>query len=102
MKARIYRPAKTAMQSGRAATKAWVLDYEPEIPKAIEPLMGWTASADMLQQVHIEFETKEEAMAYAERNAIPYEVEPEPAKREPPAMSYSDNFKAGRKDLWTH
>jgi hypothetical protein len=102
MKARIYKPAKTAMQSGRAAIKAWVLDYEPETAKAIEPLMGWTASADMRQQIHLEFDTLEEAVAYAERNDIPYEVEPEPVKREQPAISYSDNFKSGRKDLWTH
>jgi hypothetical protein len=102
MKARITKPGKTAMQSGRAATKAWVLDYEPETAKAIEPLMGWTASNDMRQQLHLEFDTLEEAIAYAKRNNIPYEVEPEPAKREQPAMSYSDNFKAGRKDLWTH
>ena len=102
MKARIYKPARTATQSGKAATKAWLLDYEPESPKQIEPLMGWTASADMRQQIRLEFDTKEEAVAYAERNSIPYEIEPEPVKREQPPASYSDNFKAGRKDLWTH
>jgi hypothetical protein len=102
MKARIYRPAKTAMQSGTAGTKMWVLDYEPETPKVIEPLMGWTASADMRQQVTLRFNTQEEAIAYAKRNTIPYEIEPEPQKREVQPISYSDNFKAGRKDLWTH
>lgn len=102
MKARIYKPAKTATQSGKAATRGWVLDYEPETPKVIEPLMGWTASADMRQQLCLQFVTKEEAVAYAERNDIPYEVEPEPQQREQEAMSYSDNFRPGRKDLWTH
>src|SRR5262249_20682373 len=51
MIARIYKPAKTAMQSGTAKTKEWVLDYEPEQPRQIEPLMGWTSSGDMRQQV---------------------------------------------------
>ena len=51
MVARIYKPAKTAMQSGTAKTKDWVLDYEPEQPRAVEPLMGWTSSGDMRQQV---------------------------------------------------
>ena len=102
MKARIYKPAKTAMQSGRAALKGWLLVYEPETPKAVEPLMGWTASADMRQQICMQFDTLEEAVAYAERNGIPYEVEPETAKREQQPVSYSDNFKSGRKELWTH
>jgi hypothetical protein len=53
MKARIYKPAKTAMQSGTAKTKEWVLDYEPQEPREVEPLMGWTSSADMRQQVRL-------------------------------------------------
>ena len=55
MTARIYMPARTAMQSGFANTKDWVLDFEPEEPQAIEPLMGWTSSGDMRQQVHLDF-----------------------------------------------
>ncbi len=102
MKARIYKSAKTAMQSGKAAAKGWIFEYERESPQAIEPLMGWTASADMRRQVTLSFDTLEEAQAYAARNQIPYDVEPEPPKREPQPASYSDNFKAGRKDLWTH
>ena len=70
MVARIYKPAKTAMQSGTAKTKEWVLDYEPEEPRAVEPLMGWTSSGDMRQQVRLRFETKEEAVAYCERHGI--------------------------------
>ncbi len=75
MLARIYKPAKTAMQSaGLAKTKEWVLDYEPATPSEIDPLMGWTSSADMLSQVRLYFETKEEAIEYAEKNHIPYRV----------------------------
>jgi ETC complex I subunit conserved region len=101
MVARIYKPAKTAMQSGTAKTKEWVLDYEPEAPRAVEPLMGWTSSSDMRQQVHLQFDTKEEAIAYCERAGIPYQVaEPKPAVRR--TMSYSDNFAYNRRTPWTH
>ena len=72
MTARIYKPARTAMQSGTAKTKEWVLDYEPEQPRAVEPLMGWTSSGDMKQQLRLHFDTKEEAIAYCERNGIAY------------------------------
>src|SRR5262249_31164044 len=70
MTARIYKPARTAMQSGQARTKEWVLDYDPESPREIEPLMGWTASGDMRQQVRLSFDTPEEAVAYCERHGI--------------------------------
>ena len=101
MVARIYKPAKTAMQSGAAKTKDWVLDYEPEQPRAIEPLMGWTSSGDMRQQVRLRFATKEEAIAYCERQGIAYQVaEPKPAARK--TISYSDNFAYNRRDAWTH
>ena len=53
MTARIYQPARTAMQSGTAKTKEWVLDYEPEAPRTVEPLMGWTSSSDMKQQLRL-------------------------------------------------
>ena len=101
MTARIYKPARTAMQSGQAKTKEWMLDYEPEQPRTVEPLMGWTSSADMKQEVQIAFDTKEEAIAYAERNAIPYRVM-EPTPRRPVRKSYADNFRFGRKGAWTH
>src|SRR5215468_10204523 len=74
MRARIYKPAKNAMQSGRARTKMWVLEYEPERPREIDPLMGWTSSSDMRQQVQLEFDTADEAIAYAKKNAIPFSV----------------------------
>jgi hypothetical protein len=101
MVARIYRPAKTAMQSGTAKTKDWVLDYEPEQPREIEPLMGWTSSADMRQEVRLSFESAEEAIAYCERHGIAYQVLPAkgPTRR---TMSYSDNFAFKRREAWTH
>jgi len=101
MTARIYKPSKTAMQSGLANTKAWLLDYEPEQPRQVEPLMGWTSSGDMRQQVRLRFPSKEEAVAYCEREGIPYQVfEARPAPRR--VISYSDNFAFKRRDAWTH
>jgi hypothetical protein len=101
MRARIYRPSKTAMQSGRALTKKWVLEYEPESPRTIEPLMGWTSSADMRSQILLEFESRDEAVAYAEKHEIPYQVfEPDLPRSRP--KSYSDNFRFDRKEPWTH
>ena len=101
MTARIYKPARTAMQSGTAKTKEWVLDYEPEQPRMVEPLMGWTSSSDMKQQLRLQFETKEEAIAYCERNGIAYQMsETTPSTRR--GMSYSDNFSFKRRDAWTH
>jgi hypothetical protein len=99
--ARIYKPAKTAMQSGNAKTKEWVLDFEPEQPREIEPLMGWTSSGDMRQQVRLRFDTAEEAVAYCERDGIAYQLfTPKPETR--PILSYSDNFAFKRRDAWTH
>jgi ETC complex I subunit conserved region len=101
MAARIYKPARTAMQSGTANTKEWVLDYEPEQPRMVEPLMGWTSSGDMKQQLRLRFDTKEDAIAYCEREGIAYQVfESKPNKRA--RISYADNFAAGRRGAWTH
>ena len=101
MAARIYKPAKTAMQSGRAKTKNWVLDYEPEEPRVVESLMGWTTSGDMKSQLRLSFETSEEAVAYCERQGIAYQVfEDKPAARR--GMSYADNFAYSRRTPWTH
>ena len=101
MFARIYKPAKTAMQSARAKTKEWVLEYEPATPQEIEPLMGWTSSNDMLSQVRLSFETKEEAIDYAQKNGIPFRIF-EPHPRGFIKKSYGDNFKFGRIGSWTH
>ena len=101
MLARIYKPAKTAMQSGLARTKEWVLDFEPEEPREVEPLMGWTSSGDMRSQVRLRFDTAEEAVAYCERNGIAYQLFPakEPVRH---GRSYADNFSYTRREAWTH
>ena len=89
------------MQSGTAKTKEWVLDYEPEQPRQIEPLMGWTSSGDMRAQVRLRFDTEQEAIAYAEAHGIPYQLfEAKPAARR--VISYADNFSFKRRDPWTH
>jgi len=101
MTARIYRPAKTAMQSGSAKTDRWLLEYEPEQARSIDPLMGWTSSGDMRQQIKLWFDTEEEALDYARRNGLAAQVEkPNDPKRR--LMSYSDNFKFNRQAPWTH
>ncbi len=100
MKVRIFKPAKTAMQSGTGNTHEWVLEPEPS-PKQIDPLMGWTSSRDMTQEIKLNFETKEEAVSYAERNGIAYSIE-EPTARKTVRKAYADNFKFGRIGAWTH
>lgn len=100
--ARIYRPTRGATQSGHARTKAWLLEYERLEPVEIEPLMGWTGSAETERQVKVSFDTREEAIAFAEKRGIAYEVEepaPEQVRR---GLSYSDNFKSTRIGPWTH
>ena len=101
MRARIFKPARNAMQSGKARTKQWLLEYEPERATAPDPLMGWTSSDDMRQQVALEFDTSEEAVAYAEANGIAYQVF-EPHLPKPRPKSYSDNFRFDRKVPWSH
>lgn len=98
---RIYKPAKTAMQSGEARTKEWVLEYEPGTARSIDPLMGWTSSSDMKSQIELAFDSKEDAIAYATRNGLAYRVI-EPKPRSPVRKSYADNFKFGRIGSWTH
>jgi hypothetical protein len=101
MLARIYRPAKTAMQSGRAKTHLWELAFEPTSARLPDPLMGWTQSTDMNGQVRLRFDSREEAIAYAQRRGIPFEVEPE-GEHKRIVKSYADNFAFNRKQPWTH
>ena len=102
MLARIYRPAKTAMQSGKAKSLNWRLEFEPASARTLDPLMGWTSSTDMNGQVRLTFDSKEEAIAYAEREGLAYTVMPEVPAGKVIRKSYSDNFKFGRTDNWTH
>src|SRR3954467_8238973 len=101
MTARISKPAKNAMQSGRAKTKEWQLDYKPEQPRGIKPLMGWTSSGDMKQQLTLHFDTREDAVAYCERKGIPYQVI-EPKASAHRQIAYADNFAFRRGEPWTH
>ncbi len=101
MPVRIFRPAKTAMQSGLGRTHDWVLEYEPEVARGVEPLMGWTSASDMNRQVRLSFSSKDEAVAYAQGAGLAYRViEPQP--RKPIVKSYGNNFKYGRIGRWTH
>jgi hypothetical protein len=101
MTARIYRPAKTPTQSGQAKSQRWLLEYEPEQARGVDPLMGWTSSGDMKSQIRLWFASREDAEAYAARNGIPCRVEtPHEAARK--GLSYSDNFRHNRFGQWTH
>ena len=100
MKVRIYKPAKTAMQSGVAKTHLWVLESEPT-RKEVDPLMGWTASRDTMQQVQLQFATLDEARAHAEKNGWQYTVE-QPRERAVRPKAYADNFAFTRVGRWTH
>ncbi|EJF88691.1 ETC complex I subunit [Bartonella tamiae] len=101
MVARIFSPAKTAMQSGKAKTGYWILQFEPSEAKMIEPLMGYTSSADTKSQIRIEFKTQQEAVSFATRNGIPFKIE-EPHEATRKRVSYSDNFRSDRQQPWTH
>src|SRR3954470_17338101 len=92
MKAKIYKPVKNAMQSGRANTGEWVLEYELETPRRPEPLMGWVAANDTLNQVRLKFLTKDAAVAFAEKEGLEYTVNETHARKVKP-QSYLDNFK---------
>jgi len=93
--ARILRPAKTAMSSGTARTKRWILEFEQATKRQAEPLMGWIAADDTLNQVRLQFDTLEEAQAYAEKHGLTYSVEPPHARSIKP-KAYADNFRFDR------
>ena len=99
--ARIYSPARSATTSGAAKTGHWVLEFERESPRTVEPLMGYTSSRDMLSQVRLTFDSQEDAVAYAEREGIPYRVEAVKAPRRQ-KQAYADNFRYDRSAPWTH
>jgi hypothetical protein len=101
MQVRIYQPAKTAMQSGWAGTQKWRLEFAPGAARLADPLMGWTSSTDTRSQVRLTFDTKEEAIAFAEKHGLPYVVE-EPHRRKVRPRSYADNFRFDRVGRWTH
>ncbi|MEM8657295.1 MAG: ETC complex I subunit [Pseudomonadota bacterium] len=103
MLARIYRPAKTAMQSGTAKTEDWVLEFAPAEARVKDPLMGWTGSSDTQSQVQLKFETVDAAKAYARKHGLAFRVEqPKVRKRTIRPGGYGDNFLHNRKGAWTH
>ena len=103
MLSKIYQPAKSAMTSGKANTQHWVLEYLPESPRQIDPLMGWTSSSDMRGQVRMTFDSKEAAVDYARRHNIPHQViEPKKRRHIVRPKGYGGNFATDRRTPWTH
>ncbi len=101
MLAKIYRPARNAMQSGTAKSQDWVLEFVSDSARTVDPLMGWIGNGDTNTQVRLTFATREEAIDYARRQGIAFQVaEPRTAKRV--IKSYAENFAAVRKRPWTH
>lgn len=101
MLARIFKPAKNAMQSGKALSKVWRLEFE--LSRALHPdaLMGWISGADTNGQVRLDFDTKDAAIAFAREHGIPHQViDPPEAKRQ--IKAYSDNFAFRRREPWSH
>lgn len=96
IKAKIYQPSKTAMQSGRAKTHTWVLEYIPQASMKPESLMGWNSMQDTMQEVRLKFATAEEAITYAKAKQIAYEVIQPHASHVPPKQ-YAANFAFNRK-----
>ena len=101
MTARIFSPAKTAMQSGKGKTGSWYVEFDRTAAKGIDPLMGYTSSSDTRAQVKLRFDNKEDAVAYAQKEGLAYRIE-EPKEQKRRKTSYSENFSFGRKVPWTH
>lgn len=94
-------PPRCGTQSGRARNGEWVLEFEAAERQQPDPLMGWVGSGDTQNQVRLRFDTREQAVAYAEANGFAYEIEePKPVVFRP--KSYADNFRFGRTENWTH
>lgn len=103
MLARIFQPARSAMQSGLAGTQAWILQFAPADAKVLDPLMGWTGSGDMNAQVQLAFASREAATGYAERHGIAFQVfEPKARRHVLRQNGYGDNFSPSRRTAWTH
>ncbi len=98
---RIYQPASNAMQSGRAQTRSWIVEFEPSAAVRPNALMGWSGSNDTRRQVRLAFDSRDDAVAYAKKHGLDFQVQP-PRERIVRPKAYSDNFRAGRQDNWTH
>jgi len=103
MRARIYQPARNAMQSGVAKTRGWVLEFDQASTREVDPLMGWTSSSDTQSQVRLAFDTIDAAQQYATARGIDFVVElPKPRKQNIRPRGYGENFATDRKGAWTH
>lgn len=103
MTARIFRPAKSAMSSGQAKTREWILEFVNDTAREVDPLMGWTSSSDTQAQVRMKFPTKEAALDYAKEHGIDAVVtEPKSRKPNVRARGYGENFATDRRGAWTH
>ena len=101
MLARIFKPAKNAMQSGKAKSHQWQLEFAPQAPRVSDPLMGWTETTDTDGLIRLSFESRDEAIAYAVKRGIAFEVAPEP-EHKLHIKAYADNFAFNRRQPWTH
>ena len=101
MTIKIYKPSKTAMQSGLGKTKKWLAEYISDVDNVKDTLMGWNSSLDTQSQIKIFFETKEQAIAWAKNNNYQFNVEAPKIKKIKP-KSYASNFDINRKEPWTH
>ena len=98
---RIFQPAKNAMQSGRAKTRTWIVEFAPAAAVKANALMGWPGGNDTSRQVRLSFDSQDDAVAYARKHGLDYEVQPTRDRTLRP-RAYSDNFRAGRQGNWTH
>jgi hypothetical protein len=101
MLAKIYRPSKTAMQSGKAGSRQWVLEFDPETAPPPDALMGWTGSSDTRQQIRLWFDSKDAALSFARQHKIPHQVQ-EPQRTHAIIKAYGDNFAFRRREPWSH
>ena len=101
MTLKIYKPAKSAMQSGLRKTKKWLAEYISDTDSVKDSLMGWNSSLDTQSQIKVFFETKEQAITWAKKNNYQFYVEEPKIKRIKP-KSYASNFDINRKEPWTH
>ncbi len=105
MRARIYQPARSAMQSGTAKTHEWLLELEGQSPKKRDPLMGWSGSKGTKEQVKLRFETKDEAIQYAMDKGWDFDVVDLPERKRKfniRPLGYAENFVPNRRMPWTH
>lgn len=101
MFALIHQPSRNAMQSGMKKTLKWIIEFPKQPQRLTDPLTGMSSATDMLQQVNLEFDSKESAIAYAKSKSIPYRVI-DKAKPKVKGRGYGDNFAYDRKFPWTH